>query len=431
MLLGACSSGGSSGTPTQATGTGSATDAPASPSAANSVAGTPVPATYFGMHVGLLGVADVPVPEKAGSIRLWDSGVSWREIEPEKGKYNWAPLDTAVTKAEAMGAKDIMWVHGSPPQWAAKDPQAKGLYGPGTSSAPEEKAYLDTLAAVAERYKGRIRTFQVWNEANIKIFYRGTPQYLADLTAKSKDVLDKIDPDAVLVGASTTVRKNGPFKSFYTGYSDALKAKGWPVDVMAVHLYPLADQGPQTRDDYIRGIMSWLADRGWTGPVWDTEVNFGDRRDFAKKKVTVATEDAPAYLARTYLDGLALGLGRAYWYTWNDHLLGIDLVDPATGAVQPAGQAYLTLQDWLAGGTMQGCTGEITKPTGSQGAISTCQFVLADGRPGQITWTHKGTTAVAAPEGTTALCNLDGTCNTLTPGAAFEVGTEPVLLRLG
>jgi hypothetical protein len=384
------------------------------------------------MQVGLLGgAAEVPTPAKAGSIRLWDSGVSWREIEPDSGQFNWTPLDTAVQRAEAMGAEEIMWVHGSTPKWAALDPEAEGIYGPGTSSAPKEEAYLATLKAVAERYKGRIGVFQVWNEANIKIFYRGTPEYLAELTAKAREVLDEVDPNTMLVGASTTVRKNVPYKSFYTGYSAKLAELGWPLDAMAVHLYPLADEGPETRAAYITGVKAWLSQRGWTGPLWDTEVNFGDRRDFAKKEVVIPADLAPAYVARTYLDGLALGLGRVYWYTWNDHTLGIDMVDPATGAVLPAGQAYLTLQQWLAGGSLIGCTGEITKLTGDAGAISTCQFMLAAGKPGQVTWTHSGTTALAAPAGTTELCKLDGTCNPLSPGATFEVGPQPVMIRLG
>ena len=104
------------------------------------------------------------------------------------------------------GPRDIQWVHGSPPQWAALDPEAPGIYGPGTSSAPDQEAYLSFLRQVAERYKGRITSYQVWNEANIKIFYRGKPDYLAELTLRAKEVLDEVDPDALLVGASTTVR---------------------------------------------------------------------------------------------------------------------------------------------------------------------------------------------------------------------------------
>ena len=143
---------------------------------------SPSPGELFGTHVGNLATGAEPLPPTAGAIRLWDSGVAWRQLEPVQGQIDWARMDSAVSQAEATGAADILWVHGSPPQWAALDPEAPGIYGPGTSSAPDQEAYLSFLRQVAERYKGRITSYQVWNEANIKIFYRGKPDYLAELT---------------------------------------------------------------------------------------------------------------------------------------------------------------------------------------------------------------------------------------------------------
>ena len=222
--------------------------------------GEPVARELFGTHVGNLASGTEPLPPTAGAIRLWDSGVSWRQLEPVEGQVDWAPLDSAVAQAEKIGAADIQWVHGSPPQWAALDPDAPGIYGPGTSSAPDQEAYLSFLRQVAERYKGRITSYQVWNEANIKIFYRGKPDYLAELTLRAKEVLAEVDPEALLVGASTTVRSAGPVKPWYGKYSAALAERGWPVDAMAVHLYPLADQGAGTRAAYLR-LMRGMAGR--------------------------------------------------------------------------------------------------------------------------------------------------------------------------
>ncbi len=105
-------------------------------------------------------------------------------------------MDAALAEAQATGAQEILWVHGSTPAWAALDPEAPGLYGPGTSSAPDQQAYLTFLREVAQRYRGRITSYQVWNEANIKIFYRGKPDYLAELTLRAREVLDEVDPDA-------------------------------------------------------------------------------------------------------------------------------------------------------------------------------------------------------------------------------------------
>lgn len=411
-------------------GCGGGANANTATAAASAEQGTIVPAYLFGTHVGLLGSSDSSVPPRAGAVRLWDAGVSWRELEPSAGQFNWAPLDRAVAKAQAMGAQDIMWVHGSPPQWAAKHPAVKGIYGPGTSSEPDEEPYLNILGKIAARYKGRITSYQVWNEANIKIFYRGSAQYLAELTGKAKEVLAKTDPAAKLVGASTTVRSKGPVKDFFEQYAAALAAHGWPLDAMAVHLYPPAQYGPDTRVKYIRLMKSWLATRGWTGQLWDTEINYGDRRDFAKVKFTIPQSIAPGYVARTYLDSLSLDIARVYWYSWNDHILGIDQINEGTGAILPAGQAYLTIQDWLVGARLQQCTGETVNPTGDTDGITTCAFTGADGGRFTVLYTSGKSANISTPAGAEQLCTLDGQCQSLKGVSAIQVGGSPVLVRL-
>ncbi|MGB8022162.1 MAG: endo-1,4-beta-xylanase [Candidatus Nanopelagicales bacterium] len=385
-----------------------------------------MPRALFGTH--LAGSAGKPLPPRAGAIRLWDAGVTWRELEPKRGRINWAPLDAAVAAAERTGAQDIMWVHGSTPKWAAKDPTAAGLYGPGTSSPPEAKAYLSFLRAIAQRYQGRITSYQVWNEANLNIFYRGSAESMAELTRRAKEVLRKADPDAELVGASTTIRRKGPVKAWYGEYADALAERDWPVDAMAIHLYPKADEGVGTRAAYARLMKDWLTERGWRGPIWDTEVNYGDRRDFAEVKVLVPQARAAAWVARTYLDSLALGIERVYWYSWSDHLLGVDQVDAETGEVLPAGRAFLTVQEWLDGAFWQGCHGELVNPTGRKAAVTRCDIALSDGTAGRILFSHGGTAAVKPPDGAKSVCGVDGSCRAL-PAGKLAVGASPVLVR--
>lgn len=386
-----------------------------------------VPAALFGTHVIGLAKGGRPMPSRAGAVRLWDSGVAWRLIEPAKGSVHWSLLDAAVTRAERMGASEIVWVYGSPPRWAAKDPTAPGLYGPGTSSVPDTAAYLSILRRIATRYKGRITAYEAWNEANIGIFYQGSGRSMATLTAKARAVLRRADPDALLVGASTTVRAKGPVRSWYDQYARALAARDWPVDAMAVHLYPKADEGPDVRARYLRTMQGWLSARGWTGALWDTEINYGDRRDFATQRVAVPQSRAAAWVARTYIDSLALGVDRVFWYSWNDHSLGIDQVSAASGATLPAGRAFLTVQRWLAGAQWRGCTGELVEPTGDRGAVTTCTLTLASGGPAELVFTHRGTARVEVPVGASRACRLDGTCPRV--GDRITVGISPVLLR--
>ena len=392
--------------------------------------GTKVDPRLFGTHVLQIARGNAPIPAHAGAIRLWDSGVAWRQVEPKQGQINWAAMDQAVSSAEQTGARQVVWVMGSPPKWAAKDPTASGLYGDGTSSPPSTKAYLNILTKVASRYKGRITAYQVWNEANIKIFYRGgSAEAMAKLTDRAYSTLKAIDPAAQLVGASTTVRRDGPVKDWYEDYLAALAKRDWPVDVLSVHLYPIADQGAGTRAAYIRMIRPWLKKRGWTGPVWDTEVNYGDRRDFAKQIVIVPQARAAGWVARTYIDSLALGIDQVFWYSWNDHLLGIDQLDPSTGWVTPAGQAYLTVQEWFKGAWWQGCTGELVDPTGKSGATTTCKIQYGTGQKARILFSHGGATTVAMPRSADQICQLDGSCVPPT-GDRLAVGSAPVLVRL-
>ena len=67
---------------------------------------------------------------------------------------------------------------GMTPGWAAQDRNAKSHYFVGASSPPADiedwRAYV---RAVATRYKGRIRYWELWNEVNDKLFYSGAVSY--------------------------------------------------------------------------------------------------------------------------------------------------------------------------------------------------------------------------------------------------------------
>ena len=121
------------------------------------------------MHVHPCPGARPQALTRVGAIRLWDTGITWRNVEKSNNSYDWSKFDAAVRNAEALGATEILYTLGMTPRWAAANPDSKGaLYGSGLQQPPEVQAYyLDYLRAVATRYKGRITAYQVWNEANL------------------------------------------------------------------------------------------------------------------------------------------------------------------------------------------------------------------------------------------------------------------------
>ena len=381
--------------------------------------GQPVEATAFGLHVA--GIAAAPPSQPVlTSVRLWDAGVRWDEIEPAPDQYRWGKLDAAVANAEAGGATDILYVLGSTPRWAARNPDIPGLYGPGTTSLPRKTSdFVDFTRDVAKRYKGRITAYQIWNEANTRSFYEGDWVALAKLTRRAYDTIKLIDPPALVVGASSTVIPGTSFQneSFFVRYARAIHQAGDPVDAMAVHLYPVdTSKGPDARVGSIRAAQRVMNRVGINRPLWDTEVNYGDRRA-GLPQVVPDPQTAATYVARTYIDSVRMGIQRTYWYGWDSHILGIDLIDPTTSAITPAGRAFLTVRDWLTGSRFAGCE--------ETAGLAVCHFGDAEGGPFSIVWSVAGVSTVDGNG--MRLCTVDGEC--AKAPASLTVESQPVLLK--
>ena len=55
---------------------------------------------------------------------------------------------------------------------------------------------------VAERYKGRIRNYELWNEVNVKGFYSGSQEKLVELARVAYQTLKEVDPNIVFIAPS-------------------------------------------------------------------------------------------------------------------------------------------------------------------------------------------------------------------------------------
>ncbi len=385
------------------------------PLAASTASAKTIGPEAFGLHVAGLGNGANP-GISVSAVRLWDSGVRWDQIETAQGKYNWAPLDRAVTAAETAGAKEILYVLGSTPRWAASKTTGQELYGPGTTSLPKKsKYYLDYAKAVAARYKGRITSYQIWNEANTRSFYDGGTFdgwiKLAALTKKADKAIAKTDPNAKVIAASSTVIPTAKFytESFFFRYLRELKRQGANVDAISVHLYPInRKQGPDARVASIAAARSVMRSVGLgSKPLWDTEVNYGDRR--TSPVYVPSPKKGAAYVARTFLDSARYGVDRTFWYGWDIDVLGISMT--IQGATLPAGRAFISVRDWMTAGPWKGCKGS---------SVTTCKVGAT-----KIVYA-KASTTIKKPGGVTTVTRLDGTSRPA--GSTIKVGIAPVRL---
>ena len=127
-------------------------------------------------------------------------GMAWREIEDiKKGAYNWYFPDVIVEEAERLDLKLLVRVDRQP-FWSQGWSDDLYLNGP-----PDDLAdFHDFCTVLAERYRGRIAAYQVWNEPNLsREWGDGEPnaaEYVELLKACYTGI-KKSDPDAIVISA--------------------------------------------------------------------------------------------------------------------------------------------------------------------------------------------------------------------------------------
>jgi GH35 family endo-1,4-beta-xylanase len=407
VVLTACSSGGA---------------APETPTPTASASETAIPAnavqpSLVGMHIeGAEGGAWASAP--FGALRLWDNGTAWAQIEIEPGVYKWDNLEGILENAESKGMTDILMVLGTTPEWNATVVSPDDYPQPGAASAPKDLSAWDAwVTEVATRYKGRITAYQIWNEANLKNFWGGTPEEMAELTKRAYDIIKGIDPEALVVSASPSTRLTTSFDRFFPAYLAALAADDWPVDVIGIHTYPAADGDPADRGALIEATQAALTEAGAPDlPLWDTELNYGlagPGPDRPKQDITGV--DAAGWVVRTYIDDLRYGVDRSYWYIWTQapyDLLGIQAF-PGSDAEQ----GFFSLDTWVIGSEFLGCE--------EDGAAVVCSF-LRDGLMSYVVWAETGTAEFTAPEGSQLVCDPLANCQQVTPGSPITLTGVPV-----
>ena len=376
-----------------------------------------VGSTFFGSHDhDPLGTwPDGPV----GSLRAWDAGVTWREIEVAPGSYDFSRLDAMVDAAEQHDS-DVLLVLGQTPAFHALDPTAESFYGEGASSAPKLSAWTSYVRKIAERYAGRPVVLQVWNEANVDGFWSGTQQEMADLTKAAYDVVQEVQPRPTLVAPAFVTRLTGQrawIDKFY-----ATSVEGTPVadfvDVVSLQLYPDAEGTPETSMELLEALRTVLAAHDVQKPIWNTEINYGLTGLEVKP---ASTQQQQSNVVRTYVLNAANGIERVYWYGWDQQsIVDTLLVEPDQVTLTPAGKAYRTAHRWLIGATVSDCT------EGEDGTW-TCTVDRPEGTS-HVYWNAEATSTVPVPDGATQSQVVGKAAQPVQAGSSIEVGLLPVLV---
>jgi hypothetical protein len=244
----------------------SAPSTPTPPPASNAAAfpspsplpGAQIPSTDPAIHVFLWGNTATTARDlqlaKGGGFHWVKQRFEWRYIEGKnKGNFEWSEPDRIVDAIAQSGLKIVARVDDQP-QWASSSIQWPG-YGP-----PDKLSdFTDFLTALAERYRGRIQAYEIWNEPNLDREWGGSkpsPDAYTAMLKASYAAIKAADPQALVMsaGMSPTTTNNEHAmpdltfiqKMYEEGARDSfdvlgVHAAGWKAD-------PCADPGVVAQD---------------------------------------------------------------------------------------------------------------------------------------------------------------------------------------
>ncbi|MCV7011400.1 Ig-like domain-containing protein [Mycolicibacterium madagascariense] len=204
--------------------------------------------------------------------------IAWASVQPVQGwSLDWSAVDRVINTATARGIT-VLGVLNSTPYWAVT---------PGTlpvSGSPNDPAQFAKFAAlVAARYKGKVASYEVWNEPNGWQYWQPGPdakKYTALLKA-AYTAIKGADPNALVVaGALGSVIDFGNFTENPVRFVTEMYAAGAAgyFDALSFHPYlynnPFSTSGgnPESALSQVKRIYQLMVANGdGNKKIWATE----------------------------------------------------------------------------------------------------------------------------------------------------------------
>ena len=366
------------------------------------------PPTLFGMVVHGQVLTSQPWPSAPfGSIRLWDTGTTWNDLEPTRGVYNWTTLDGYLALAQAHNV-DVLYTFGGTANWAASGSGSQCAYTPESCYPPSNiqdwDQFVTTLVAHSA---GKIKYWELWNEANLPKSWTGDVSTLVELGQHAYSIIKAADPNAIVLTPSSV----GEYSDVWN-FLNAYFAAGGLSSTDAVDFHGYVGPTPEAVLPFVAAAKASMASYGISGkPLWDTEGGWGPNSSLA------SPNDAPGFLAREFILQWSNGVSRFYWYAWNNPVYGTLWT---TSGIQPAGVAYGQLYNWMVGATMS------SPCTMASDSTWTCTLTRSGGYQALIIWNSATTASYTPASQYKQYLDLNG--NTISINGAVSIGYTPILL---
>jgi hypothetical protein len=253
--------------------------------------------------------------------------IEWKALEREQGEWDFRPVDRLVSAYAARGIK-ILGSIVEPPDWARDPTGAELLADYGT--------FEEAMRRLADRYRGQIHAWEIWNEQNLSYAYGGEVKLgpYCRLLEAGYHGIKSVDPDILVVfGGLTPTGVNDPAVAiddvFYLKQFYALNGGRCArfFDVLGVHanathnppdtMWPdKPGPGPGWQDhpsfyfrraEQLRDVMEahgdqrpiWITEFGWTtanpapGYEYGAQVSEAEQAEYLVRAFEIARTEWP------------------------------------------------------------------------------------------------------------------------------------------
>lgn len=210
--------------------------------------------------------------------------VYWGAIEKNRGSFDWSSTDKLVNTVSSD--TDIVFTLYSSSKWGSKYSKCRNWLwgnlkisvevGPPSSIPKNMKDYLSFLEKIVNRYKDKVKYWQIENEIygarkrqgipdfcpQGNKFWLGTKEEYLELLKASYKKIKQIDPQATVFASSYIFQQPKQFFRFILN-----KARNYS-DLWDLHLY----QGPYEDIEKITMVKNEMKRLGYSKRLWLTEV---------------------------------------------------------------------------------------------------------------------------------------------------------------
>jgi hypothetical protein len=333
--------------------------------------------------------AHIPAPRLVE--RIDEIGVGWARIdfvwafvEPERDVYDWSLYDRVIADLDNRGVRMFATIAGTP-AWATSGPEFSG--------PPDDEAdWRDLCARAADRYRGRVRAWGMWNEPNLTRFWTGSRrQYLDAILRAGAEAIRAADPEALVVGPDLAHLSSGDWDAWL--FDVAVNGRD-VLDVIVHHVYPSDDLASDVTDKLVSGgnlpidppaVREVLESSGWWGrPFWLGETG-----------VSTNPPNSESVQDQFYIDLLRT------WFApggrdWVDKVFFYELADDpsiedAWGLVGPPPdyepkRAFSSYREFIKGATYDDATIDVDPGPLFVGSLGEVRIVFRLQNTGTSTW---------------------------------------------